>query len=80
MHEKIKKIMSAVFETPADQINEMSSPDNLEKWDSLNHIVLISALEDEYNIRLTDEQIGDMLNFRLIIETLKESGVSNEIL
>ena len=50
--EKIKNVMSAVFSIDADSINENSSPDNIEEWDSLRHLNLAVALEDRKSTRL----------------------------
>jgi acyl carrier protein len=66
MENRIKKVMSAVFEIPVEQINNESSPDNIELWDSLRHMQLVVALEEEFNIRFEDEEISEMLNYQLI--------------
>ena len=66
MTNKIKNIMASVFEISIDDINEHSSPDTIENWDSLRHMNLITVLEEEFNIRLNDEQITEMMNFSLI--------------
>ena len=58
--------MASVFEISIDDINEHSSPDTIENWDSLRHMNLITVLEEEFNIRLNDEQITEMMNFSLI--------------
>lgn len=76
MDEKVKQIMAALFEIPADQITPESSPDTIENWDSLNHMNLVTSLEEEFNIRFTDEQIGEMLNFQLVVAVIKENVVS----
>lgn len=76
MDEKVKQLMAALFEIPAEQITPESSPDTIENWDSLNHMNLVTSLEEEFNIRFTDEQIGEMLNFQLVLTILKENGVS----
>lgn len=75
MEIKLKEIMSQVFNVTEDAIDSLSSPDTIESWDSLSHMNLVTALEEEYNIRLTYEQISEMLNFSLIIEVLKENGI-----
>ena len=75
MEIKLKEIMSQVFNVPEDSIDSLSSPDTIESWDSLKHMNLVTALEEEFNIRLTYEQISEMLNFSLIIEVLKENGI-----
>lgn len=72
MQDKIKKIMSAIFEIPADDIEENSSPDTIEKWDSLQHINLVSSIEEEFDIRFSDEEIIEMMNFGLIVYIIKQ--------
>jgi acyl carrier protein len=62
--------MSAVFEVSLDEINENSSPDSIVSWDSLSLMNLVVSIEEEFNIQLDDDEIVDMLNFRLIKEII----------
>ena len=71
MENRIKKIMSNVFNINVDSINNESSPDNIENWDSLKHMNLIIALEEEFEIEFDDEEIVDSMNFALILNILK---------
>lgn len=64
--ESIKNVMSAVFELPVEQITENSSTDNIESWDSLKHLNLILALEEEFDIIIPDEEVGNITNYKLI--------------
>ena len=63
---KIKQVMSAVFEIPVETITEESSSDNIENWDSLRHLNLIIALEEEFNISIPDDEVGNLVNYKLI--------------
>lgn len=69
---RIKKILCQLFLISQESINEDTSADNVSKWDSLGHMNLISALEEEFKINFTDEQIIEMLSYPLIVCTLKE--------
>ena len=60
-----------------EQLNEDSSPDTVENWDSLKHMNLILALEEEFNITFSDEEIVEMLSVKIIVKTLKEKGVTS---
>lgn len=71
IEERIKEIMSVVFKIPAHEINDIASPDSIESWDSLNHMNLIVALEEEFEIEFTDDEILEMMNFILIKEIIK---------
>jgi acyl carrier protein len=73
MEERIKKVMSDVFLVDITSINDYSSPDSISKWDSIGHLNLTSALEEEFDIQISEEQMIQMLNFKLVIEIVKES-------
>ena len=69
---KLKQVVSDILEVDIDDINENSSPDNIEKWDSLSHIKLVMAIEAEFNVKLTPEDMMDMLSVKLIKIILAE--------
>ena len=71
IEEQIKSVMSAVFEIPLERIKDDSSPDTIESWDSLKHMNLIVALEEEFSIEFTDTEIIEMINYLLIVEVVK---------
>ena len=66
MEDKIKEVLSNIFGTPLNEINGQSSPDKIENWDSINHMKLITALEEEFDVEFTDEEILEMQNVKLI--------------
>jgi len=66
MENRIKKVMSAVFEIPNIEISEASTMDTIESWDSLKHMNLVIALEDEFQITIPDEEVVNLLSFSLI--------------
>ena len=47
-------------------ITDESSPDNIESWDSLKHMNLIIALEEEFEVTFTDNEIFKMMNYASI--------------
>lgn len=63
---KILKVMSSVFDVELTSLNEESSIDNIENWDSIRHLNLILALEEEFNLSIPDEEVGNLVNFKLI--------------
>lgn len=70
--EKVKNIMAVVFDVNPDTIDETSSQDNIDGWDSVNHLNLVTSLEEEFNITIPIEAVGEMLNFQLISILIKE--------
>ena len=62
IEDRIKNIMSAVFEVFSNSINDNSSMDTIESWDSLKHMNLVVAMEEEFDITLNDEDIFEIIN------------------
>jgi len=72
MEERIKGVMSSVFNVPKGEIQSDASPDTINSWDSLRHMDLIIGLEEEFDIEFDDEDIGSLLNCDLIKIHIKE--------
>ena len=70
--ERILQVMATVLETEVATLNENSSSDTIEAWDSLKHLTLILALEEEFAISIPDEEVGELVNYKLIEITLHE--------
>jgi len=73
---RLKTVLSNILSVPQESISDDSSPDTIEKWDSVSHMNVVLALEEEFDISFSDVQIVEMLNYGLIRETMKELGVS----
>ena len=73
IEDRLNYIMSIVLEICIDEIKEESSSDNIESWDSLRHMNLIIALEDEFDITIPDAEVGNMLTFGLILLIVNEA-------
>lgn len=58
--------MSIVFDVPLKNLGENTSPETLEAWDSFNHMKLIVALEEEFDVQFEGEDILDMKNYKLV--------------
>lgn len=72
MTETIKRVMSQILGVDPGSINAESSPATIERWDSLKHMQLVMALEDELNIQFADEVIPELLSFQTIETTVRE--------
>ena len=69
---QVKNIFSAVFEISSDEINDKSSPDTIASWDSLKHMNLVIALEEEFNVQFDIEDIPQLILLPEIIRILKQ--------
>lgn len=69
---RIKEVMSGVFDIDIETINEESSQDSIEQWDSMKHLDLIVALEEEFGVDIPIEEVGNMTNFKYIKLIIEE--------
>ncbi len=69
---RIKQVVSNVFAVDVATVTEDASPDTVGNWDSLGHMNLVVALEEEFHIQFSDEQMMEMLNLPLVVCVVKE--------
>jgi acyl carrier protein len=58
---QVNKIFIDIFEDESIVLNEHTTTSDIEAWDSLNHIQMITAVEKHYKIRF---ELNDLLNFK----------------
>jgi acyl carrier protein len=51
--QRLQPIFRDVLDDPAFELTRDSSPGNVEQWDSLAHIGLITAIEKEFSVRFS---------------------------
>lgn len=68
---QIKKAFDSAFSTPADQITIDSVPDDIEGWDSLGHVELGNALEQQFSTSFTIEELMEMEDLKAIVRVIE---------
>ena len=59
---KLNEVFRDVFEDEDITVNDQTTADDIEDWDSLEHINLINAIEQEFGIKFNMGQIVSMKN------------------
>jgi len=75
MEQKLKTVMADVFEISPDKIDESTTMDSIEEWDSLKHIELLSTVEEKFGIELEMEELIEMITFDDIKRILTSKGI-----
>jgi len=75
MSEKLYDIISKVFSVQISEINDESSPETIESWDSFNGLILVDELESSFNIKFSVSEIVDVKNVKDIKRHLNNHGV-----
>ncbi|MCK2055478.1 acyl carrier protein [Methylobacterium sp. 37f] len=63
---KLKSVIAAILEIDENSIDQNTSMDNVESWDSIKHMDLILAVEEEFGVSVPDEEAADLTSYALI--------------
>lgn len=69
-------IFAAVLGIPLEQVSDATSPENTPRWDSLQSINLVLALEEEFGIALGTRDIAEMKTVGLVKKVLRRKGAA----
>jgi len=69
---ELQKLIADFFNKKIDDIKLTSSKDNIEEWDSLEHIKLVLEIESKYNVRFSLEAVPQITSVRSIQEELNK--------
>ncbi len=76
---RVRSVFSDVFQIPLEDVKPESSPDTIPNWDSLEHLNLVLALEQEFNVQFNPEEIEQLLSVELVAALLEEKRVACEV-
>ena len=68
IYDRLNEVFKTVFDDDSIIVHEYTSADSIDGWDSLEHINLMVAVENEFGIKFnmgevtTMENVGDMVN------------------
>lgn len=69
--ERVVAVVSKIMGVPVEDLTPDASADTIPAWDSLRHMNLILALEEEFEISFDDEEIVELLTVGLIVDTIR---------
>ncbi len=76
---RVRRIVADVLAIPLEQLPIEVSPHTVVNWDSLNHLNMVLALEQEFGIQFSPEETTDgMDSLDQIIELLKDKVVAKQ--
>ena len=73
--EKYTKIFMAALNISDNKLDKNIKYNEIEEWDSIGHMTLVAALEEEYKITLETDDIIDFSSFKKGMEILKKYSI-----
>ena len=68
---KLKRIMGAVLRVDPSTIGDESSVENIPTWDSMRHMNLVLALEDEFGVAIPDHEAPIITSYPLVRQAMQ---------
>jgi acyl carrier protein len=69
--EKIKKILSTVLKHEKFEMKDELTATEVDGWDSLSHITIISEVEEEFKIKFKLKELNKLKNIGSLIEIIQ---------
>lgn len=71
MEERLKTVLAQILDITPQAINESTSPATVSVWDSLKQMQIMLAVEDEFGVQFSDEQIHELQSYAAIRQALE---------
>lgn len=68
--EKVQEIFRDVFDDDTLVITDLTNSDDIEDWDSLEHISLIMSMEKEFDMKFDIKEVGKLENVGGMIDLI----------
>ncbi len=68
---RICQVIADVFNLSSEKIDEDSSNESVEEWDSLGQLQVIMAIEKEFNIRFKAAELSELTSIKKLVQRVK---------
>lgn len=73
-YERLTKVFREVFDDEGIQLNDGTTAEDIEDWDSFEHINLVVAVEDEFSFKIPMGKVVTMKNVGEMVDIILELG------
>jgi acyl carrier protein len=71
--EVTRRSMARTFDIDPATITEATTADDVEAWDSVSHLVLLTSLEKRFNTALPMERVNEAQNVGALIDVIEQT-------
>ena len=68
---RVREVLAQVLDVPIGEIGPALSTSTSAAWTSLNHLMLVSQLENEFGVVFSNQEIKDLTSYSAILTTLE---------
>ena len=74
VYERLNKVFQEVFDDDSIPVNDNTTADDIEDWDSFEHINLVVAVEEEFSFKIPMGKVVTMKNVGEMVDIIMETG------
>lgn len=74
VYERLNKVFKDVFDDESIEVNDNTTADDVDGWDSLTHIILVNSLEEEFNIHFSMKETVSLKNVGSLVNIILEKA------
>lgn len=72
--DRLQRTIAKVLDIVPEDLTDEITPDRVTSWDSIGHLNLVMALEEEFGVTLTPDDAIAMRSVSLIRDVLRRAG------
>lgn len=70
VYETLNEVFRDVFDDESIEVDDDTTSDDIEDWDSLEHINLLAAVEQEFGVKFNMGQVNTMKNVGEMVDII----------
>ena len=68
--DKVRRIFREVFDDDTLEVNDSTNSSDIEDWDSLEHITLVVAMENEFGLKFDLKEVNKLANVGEMVDLI----------
>ena len=78
MQQRIQSVFREIFDNPSLTIFDDMSAKDIAEWDSLAQVKIVIALEEEFSIKFTTNEVAEMACVGDLMHALEHKGIARQ--
>lgn len=70
--DKVLQLVADCLELPVEKLSLESGMDDLDGWDSMRNVMILSRLEDDFNVMIPEDDIFDLVTIGAIVDEIEK--------
>lgn len=70
--DQVLQIVAECLELPVEQLSLDTDMDDVDGWDSMRNVMILSRLEDDFDVMIPEDDIFDLVTIGAIVEEIEK--------